>query len=212
MLDRTMAGLDAVRGDLNSTDIADRLDRNYAGGVNMLTGQHMSSREMPSQMLNQTLAGLYGLNAMNLDASDRGMRDYYAAPVPTSYKPTPIDVRGVLSGLTYGYSDSADRLGGVQGQMGSGWNDNKAAYSDSNKAIDGMFDRTIGNDSMWQTPTQQMLSKRKSDLTSQLMDQMMQDSHLAATRDAYSRGNDTQATKRAKMLDALQYANSQGAR
>jgi hypothetical protein len=230
MLDRTMAGLDAVRGDLNSTDIADRMDRNYVGGVNTLTGQHMSSRYMPSQMLNQTLAGLYGLNAMNLDASDRGMRDYYAAPVPTTYKPTPIDVRGVLSGLTYGYSDSADRLGGVQGQMGSAWNDNKSAYGDSTKAIDGMFDRTIGNDAMWKTPTQQMLSKRKSDLTAQLMEQMMMsdsDRRLSDFRATpapvkldprtgryYSDydGRDTQASQRAKMLDALQYANSQGAR
>jgi hypothetical protein len=149
MLDRTMAGLDAVRGDLNSTDIADRLDRNYAGGVNTLTGQHMSSREMPSQMLGQTLSGLYGLNAMNLDASNRGMQDYYAAPVPTTNQPTPIDVRGVLSGLTYGYADSANRLGGVQSQMGSGWNDNKSAYGDSSRAIDSIFDRTIAQDQMW---------------------------------------------------------------
>jgi hypothetical protein len=166
MLDRTMAGLDSVRGDLNSTDIADRLDRNYAGGVNMLTGQHMSSRDMPSQMLGQTLSGLYGLNAMNLDASDRGMRDYYAAEVPTTNKPTPIDVRGVLSGLTYGYSDSADRLGGVQGQMGSAWNDNKAAYAGSSRSIDDMFNSTIAKDSMWENadPTVDALENQRAAL------------------------------------------------
>lgn len=213
MLDRTMAGLDSVRGDLNSTDIADRLDRNYAGGVNTLTSQHMSSREMPSQMLGQTLSGLYGLNAMNLDASDRGMRDYYAAPVPPSYKPTPIDVRGALSGLTYGYSDSADRLGGVQGQMGSAWNDNKSAFGDSNQAIDSLFNTTLARSPMWQTPTQQMLAKRKEQLTAGLLDAMTEDRTVGALSDLYAQpyGKDTRRQQLSKMRDALQYANSQGA-
>jgi len=148
MLDRTMAGLDSVRGDLNSTDIADRLDRNYAGGVGMLTDQHMSSRNMPSQMMGQALSGLYGLNALNLDASQRGMQDYYGS-LTKPKDPHQINVTDVLSGLTYGYGDSAGRIGGVQNQMGSGWNDNKAAYSDSSNAIDSIFNNTIGKSSMW---------------------------------------------------------------
>jgi hypothetical protein len=143
-----MAGLDSVRGDLNSTDIADRLDRNYAGGVGMLTDQHMSSRNMPSQMMGQALSGLYGLNALNLDASQRGMQDYYGS-LTKPKDPQQINVTDVLSGLTYGYGDSAGRIGGVQNQMGSGWNDNKAAYSDSSNAIDSIFNNTIGKSSMW---------------------------------------------------------------
>jgi hypothetical protein len=210
MLDRTMAGLDSVRGDLNSTDIADRLDRNYAGGVNTLTGQHMSSRGMPSQMMGQALSGLYGMNALNLDASERGMQDYYANQTRPR-DPQNINVTDVLSGLTYGYGDSANRLGGVQGQMGSGWNDAKSAYGDSNRFIDNTYKTTIGNLPQWKTPTQNMLEARKSQLTSGLMDSMMEDRMPNALSDFHKSyyGFDTRAQQVAKMRDALAFANGQ---
>jgi hypothetical protein len=116
-----------------------------------------------------------------------------------------------LSGLTYGYGDSANRLGGVQGQMGSGWNDAKSAYGDSNRFIDNTYKTTIGNLPQWKTPTQNMLEARKSQLTSGLMDSMMEDRMPNALSDFHKSyyGFDTRAQQVAKMRDALAFANGQ---
>lgn len=149
MMDRTFAGLDATRADLNSTDMADRLDRNYGFGVNTLTGQHMSSRDMPSQMMGQALSGLYGLNAMNLGASQTGMDEYYRNRTDEPSDTPPLEVTDLLSGLTYGYSDSAGRIGGVQEQAGAGWRDAQRAFGDTNSAISDLYDGSIGGLSLW---------------------------------------------------------------
>lgn len=145
MADRMFGGLDATRGDLNSTDIQDRMDANYAGTLGMGTAQHLSSRDMPSHMLGQTLSGLIGLNRYNVDASSRGMDQYYQNVTPIDpRKPGEIAVNDVLSGLTYGYGDAANRLSGVQGQMGSAWNDQTNAFRDSNDRVRDLYDTSVG--------------------------------------------------------------------
>jgi len=160
------AGLDATRGDLNSTDIADRLDSNYANTLGMANMQHMSSREMPSQMLGQTLSGLMAMNKYNVDASSRGMDQYYGnvTTINPNGPPREIAVRDILSGLTGGYSDSANRLTGLAGQMGSGWGDVGGELNRSNSALSGLWNNTIGKSDVFQTPTEKLQSQRAADL------------------------------------------------
>jgi hypothetical protein len=160
------AGLDATRGDLNSTDIADRLDRNYANTLGMANAQHMSSREMPSQMLGQTLSGLMAMNKYNVDASSQGMDQYYGnvTTIDPRRPPREIAVRDILSGLTGGYSDSANRLTGLADQMGSGWGDVGGELNRSNSALAGLWNSTLGKNDIFQTPTEKLQAQRAADL------------------------------------------------
>lgn len=161
--DRMFGGLDATRGDLNSTDIQDRMDANYANTLGMANYQHMTSRDMPSQMLGQTLSGLMSLNKFNAGESSRGMDQYYANVTPISTRPgNEIAVNDVLSGLTYGYRDSSDRLGGIQSQMGSGWNDTTRGLNAANDSVADMWDSSIGN--MMLSPAEELRRQREADL------------------------------------------------
>lgn len=165
---RMFGGLDATRADLNSTDIADRMDRNYAGAVDVGTLQHMSSREMPSQMLGQTLAGLMALNDRNVGASSRGMDQYYANVTPIQNRDrVPINVQDVLSGLTYGYGDSSDRLGGIQRQMGAGFDDVGTQYTQTGAALRDLFDSSIGKLDLFRSPLDRAQRARAADLYNQ---------------------------------------------
>ena len=161
--DQMFGGLDATRGDLNSTDIQDRMDANYGNTLGMANYQHMTSRGMPSQMLGQTLDGLTSLNRMNVDASSRGMDQYYDNVTPIRTRPgNEIAVNDVLSGLTYGYRDSSDRLGGLQSQMGSGWGDATRGFNEANSQVAGLFDRSLGD--LMLTPAEEARQQREAEL------------------------------------------------
>lgn len=161
--DMMFGGLDATRGDLNSTDIQDRMDANYGNTLGAANYQHMTSRGMPSQMLGQTLEGLMSLNRMNADASSQGMDQYYANATPIRTRPeNEIAVNDVLSGLTYGYRDASDRLGGLGSQMGSGWSDTTGGFDQANKQVSGLFDRSLGD--LMLTPAEEARQMREAQL------------------------------------------------
>lgn len=100
------ASIAQAQANLMSRDIPDDLNRNYTDSVTRLDNQHYSSREMPSQMLNQVLGGLATLGSQAYGNSAMGMNQFYGNMdrSRTNYSP-------ILSGLASGYGAG---LGSVQ--------------------------------------------------------------------------------------------------
>lgn len=76
-------------------------------GAARLDGQHYSSRMMPSQMLDQSLAGFYGLGQQAYDNSRIGMNQFYGFLNETADRP---DFRSPLAMLQSGYRNADSQV------------------------------------------------------------------------------------------------------
>jgi hypothetical protein len=69
----------------------------------------------------------------------------YASQHNTSRPGQAIPTGSLLDALAGGYTDSADRIGGVQKDMNSGWSDAKSAYKTSMDDVNNLYNNSIGN-------------------------------------------------------------------
>ena len=135
-----LSGLGGLQGNLMASDIVDSLNRGADAGRKQLDDQHYSSREMPSQMLGQTLSGLMTLGRDAYGQSSRGMDQFYAN--------TQMDERpyqSMLDRLSSGYGTVGGQLGGVQRDMTGG-------YNAANQNVGDMWSGSLGRLPVFRSP------------------------------------------------------------
>jgi hypothetical protein len=123
-------------GGINSTMQAE-LARQSDAGRAQLDNQHYSSRGMPSQMMDQGLAGLMALSGQSMGAIGQGMNQFYGNQQQAGNQ---SDMNSVLAGLSR-------QLRSTQGDLTSG-------MGDSNNRIEGLFNNSLGNLQMFQSPAE----------------------------------------------------------
>ena len=95
-------------------------------GADRLDSQHYSSRMMPSQMLDQSLAGFTSLGQQAYGQGQRGMDKFYSYLNETADRP---DFKSPLAMLNQGYGTS-------------------------NSQVNDLFNRSLGNTEFFKTPLQ----------------------------------------------------------
>lgn len=113
-------GLGQLQANLMAGDISGAMNRNYTDSMDRLDAQHYSSRNMPSQMLGQTLSGLM---AMGRDAYGQirgGMNQFYATQNDPRNRG---DYSGILDQLARGYGTVRADLNSSRGDMMTGYRD-----------------------------------------------------------------------------------------
>jgi hypothetical protein len=141
--------LDGLRGDINSGAELSALNKNYSSGMNSLNADQAIARNMPRTMVGDAYGALMDFNRLNLGASRQGMDQFYdfarSSPANTIRPGQEIPTGSLLEALAGGYTSSANRIGGVQRDMTSGWADNQDIYNSSTAGVNNLFDRSIGN-------------------------------------------------------------------
>lgn len=139
-----MRGVDSLRESLMSNDMTNALAGANTNAMDRLDRQHFTSREMPSQMLGQSLSGLMTLTAQNANGIGAGMDQFYG-----NQNRAGDQFMGSLDAMRGGL-DSA--YGGVLGGLGAG-------YENAGNQIQGMWDNTLGK-TTFLTPAEQLEQRR----------------------------------------------------
>jgi len=127
-----LSGLGDLRRSVMDPDIPNRIDNASQAGRNQLDAQHYSSRNMPSEMLGQTLQGLMTLGSPAYKASGAGMDQFYQA---NQFDERPYEsMRGDLS---RGFTTVGNQIGGVQRGIEGG-------YATANQQVNDLWDRSLG--------------------------------------------------------------------
>lgn len=150
-----LAGLGGAQDAIMSPDVLDRIDRGSQAGRDQLDGQHYSSREMPSQMLGQTLSGLMTLGAPAYEQVGRGMNQFYA-----NTQPNERPYESMLAALTSGYGRAGSQIGGVQRDLTSG-------FGKANAGINNLWQQSLGKSPEFQTPAEREIAARQGRLEAQ---------------------------------------------
>lgn len=150
--------LDGLRGDINNGRELSSLNDNYYAGMGSLNADQALARNMPRTMVGDARDALMDFNKLNLGASSRGMNQFYdfarESQTATNRPGQPIPTGSLLEALAGGYTDSANRIGGVQSDMKSGWGDAQGTYKSSSDGVNDLFNRTIGNMGTFRNQTQ----------------------------------------------------------
>lgn len=197
------AGMGSAQHNLMASDISDSMNRNYTDGMDRLDAQHYSSRNMPSQMLGQTLSGLMTLGRDAYGQVRGGMDQFYATQNDPRNR---ADYGGMADRLATGYGNASGRLDSYAGQIGNAFGttgDNirsvsdtlRSGYGQATRALRGLFDDSIGRLDMFQTPA--TIAQRNADA-----DAVKRVTGIRSRLDALE---DSEANARQK---ALQYRNS----
>jgi hypothetical protein len=136
------AGLDRLQNNLMASDITRSMNANYTDSMDRLNAQHYSSRDMPSQMLGQTLSGLL---AMGRDAYGQirgGMNQYYGTQNDPANR---VNYGGVLGQLSSGYRDASQNIGGAQRDLMGGFGGTMSALPGYANDMRSAFDTTRGD-------------------------------------------------------------------
>ena len=148
-IDRSYDMLNGLRGDINSGSELSSLNNNYQTGMRTLNADQAIARNTPRTMVNDAYGALMDFNRLNLGASSQGMNqfyDNYRQTLNSTNRPgQDIPTGSILDALAGGYTDSANRIGGVQRDMNSGWSDNKGIYNSSVAGVNDLYNRSIGN-------------------------------------------------------------------
>jgi len=141
--------LDGLRGDINNGAELNALARTHDADVGSLNADQAIARNTPRTMVSDAYGALMDFNKLNLGASRNGMNQFYdfaRESQANNYHPgQAIPTGSLLDALAGGYTDSANRIGGVQKDMNSGWSDNKNIYKSSVAGVNDLFNRSIGN-------------------------------------------------------------------
>jgi hypothetical protein len=139
--------LEGLRGDINNGAELNALARTHDADVGSLNADQAVARNMPRTMVSDAYGSLMDFNRMNLGASANGMNQFYnyASQNNASRPGQAIPTGSLLEALAGGYTDSADRIGGVQKDMNSGWGDARGAYKTSMDDLNSLYNRSIGN-------------------------------------------------------------------
>ena len=164
--------LEGLRGDINNGRELSSLNDNYYAGMDSLNADQALARNMPRTMVNDAYGALMDFNTLNLGASSRGMDQFYdfSSRNNNEYRPgQAIPTGSLLEALAGGYSDSANRISGVQRDMNSGWGDAKGTYTTAAADVNDLFNRSVGK--MFTGGSgQDALLKRRAQLQQQLLD------------------------------------------
>jgi hypothetical protein len=151
-----LEGLAGLRKNLMSRDLPEDMLGEARRGREQLDMQHYSSRNMPSQMLNQTLGGLVGLGNQAYGASGRGMDQFYANQRnEASYNP----YRALAAQMESGYGTVGRQIGGTQRDLTSGfgtanqnvgdlWNNSwgrSGLFGETRFSMQDAYDQTLGD-------------------------------------------------------------------
>jgi hypothetical protein len=126
-----LAGLGGLQNNLMSPDILNAAMQGNDAGMNRLDQQHYSSRDMPSNMLGQSLSGLMTLTDMNSRNIGSGMDQFYAAQS----------------------QGGGSRLDGMLSSLNSG-------FGAANQNIQGMWDNSLGK-TQFLTPAEKAMQQRE---------------------------------------------------
>jgi hypothetical protein len=148
--DPAYAGLGSLQGNLMAGDITGGMNRNLQDGYNRLDLQHYTSREMPSQMLNQTLGGLTQLSDRGYGESRGGMNQFYDTQNNPANRP---DYSGILDRMTGGYENVSSNLSKLYG----------TAMESGGGALRGLFDSSLGKSDLFKTQFERGEDARKSE-------------------------------------------------
>jgi hypothetical protein len=149
--------LEGLRGDINDGRELSALNNNYYAGMDSLNADQALARNMPRTMVSDAYGALMDFNRMNLGASAQGMNQFYenAARFNDPSRPgQAIPTGSLLDALAGGYSDSANRIGGVQRDMNSGWGDATGTYTTATADLNDLFDRSIGSSGVFRSQAQ----------------------------------------------------------
>jgi hypothetical protein len=127
-----LAGLGDLRRSVMDPDIPNRIDSASQAGRNQLDAQHYSSRNMPSEMLGQTLQGLMTLGSPAYKASGAGMDQFYQA---NQFDERPYE--SMRGDLNRGYATVGNQIRGVQRGIEGG-------YATANQQVNDLWDRSLG--------------------------------------------------------------------
>jgi hypothetical protein len=149
--------LDGLRGDINNGRELSSLNDNYYAGMESLNADQALARNMPRTMVGDARDALMDFNKLNLGASSQGKDQFYdySSRNNNDYRPgQAIPTGSLLEALAGGYSDSADRISGLQRDMNSGWGDAKSTYTTASADLNDLFDDTIGNSGVFRSQMQ----------------------------------------------------------
>jgi hypothetical protein len=165
--------LNGLRRDINNGKELSALNTNYRSGLDSLNSDQAIARDTPRTMVTDAYGALRDFNEMNLNASSRGMDQFYDfSRESMQANPTrpgqAIPTGSLLDALAGGYTDSANRIGTLQGDMNAGWGDAKNAYAASTAGVNDLYNRSIG--SVFQGASgRDQLMQRRSDLQQELL-------------------------------------------
>lgn len=195
-------GLESLRKDAMAGDITGSMNSNLQDGYNRLDLQHYTSRQMPSQMLGQTLSGLMQLGTQGYGSIGRGMDQYYAAQNDPRNR---NDFSGLLDRLSTGYDQARGELRPFADRISSAFTASNSgigalsgplkdlytnAMSGATGALGELFNSSLANLELFQTPLQRAKAERDADLfrrASNLRDQVWQYANSPLNND-WSRG------------------------
>lgn len=134
----TFGGLRGLRDSITNSPVLAALSQNYGASLGALRDSYNASRNDPRRMMGDALAGLSGLNAMNLAASGSGMDQFYRNA--NSISSVPFDQ--YRNDLNSGFGALGSRLGATQ------------------SGIRQLYDDSVGNLDVFQTPAQMVNRER----------------------------------------------------
>lgn len=192
----SFAGLNALRGSLDSPAYLDAMRGQVETGANRLDAQHYSSRGMPGQMLGQTLSGLLSLGRQGYDQLRGGMNQFYAN------RPTYND-SDVLTSINSNFNTARGDMAGLRGDLTAG-------LSNTQGALRGLFDDSLGN--LFPDPMRDARQRRQLELfnrRNQMLD-LIEQRRNYATRDGNITGrtyldfyNEEAARNRLRTMEEL---------
>lgn len=148
--DPAYAGLGSLQGNLMAGDITGSMNNNLQDGYNRLDLQHYTSREMPSQMLDQTLGGLMQLSDRGYGESRGGMNQFYRTQTDPAGRP---DYASVLDRMTKGYDNVSSNLADLYG----------TAMESGGGALRGLFDSSLGKTDLFKSQFERGEDARKNE-------------------------------------------------
>lgn len=124
-------------GSLNAlAGLARSMNSNASDAMRRLDSQHLSSRNMPGQLLDQSYAGLQKLTGQNLDALGSGMNQFYG-------------------NQQHAGNQFMDGMRGLRGDLNAG-------YGKVGTQIEDMWNRSLGR-TQFLTPAQQYSQAREAE-------------------------------------------------
>jgi hypothetical protein len=166
-----LAGLNGLSAAITGSAIPGQLSALAAAGRNQLGAQHDSSREMPQQMLGQTLSGLMSLSGPAYQQSQKGMDQFYAN---TQFDERPYS--SMLGQLGGGYANAGRQIERVQRDLGRG-------FRESNSGVRGLWDDSLGRLPEFMTPAQREIANREGTRQRAITRDMRRMDHLTRLAD-----------------------------
>ena len=135
--------------DISDPGIVSGLQDNARAGRDQIDRQHYSSRNMPSDMMGQSLSGLLALTGQSQGAIGSGMDQFYGNQQRAGDQ-SMSRMDALRYGMTSGFDDTRRGLESGFGTVGN--------------QIQGMWDGSLGRNPLFMTPAEQVRQARDAQL------------------------------------------------